>query len=270
MRDRAETEREKPRPSRGKPASSREKPDDGLKIAGLPAVTALFERNPDLPQRLFIDERLVPETSELCRIMTERHKLLRIVETEELNRIAGTPLHGGILAVTSPRPPLPFDLQEARGWAKAGQPLLILDGVGNPHNLGAIARTMAFFGMERLVISDHPGQAGASEAAWRVAEGGLEYVKLHRAHNLPEMLHRLQAFYLVVGTALGRGRPVEELRRDTRPLAVVMGNEEHGLSPASAAACEDILTIPGSGWIQSLNVAATTAILVHALAPKRL
>ena len=56
------------------------------------------------------------------------------------------------------------------------------------------------------------------------------------------------------------------LRRAERPLALVLGNEEHGLPPATLAACEAIVTIPGSGLVQSLNVAASAAILLHALA----
>jgi TrmH RNA methyltransferase len=142
--------------------------------------------------------------------------------------------------------------------------LVVLDGIGNPHNLGAIARTAAFLGIDRLVISDDPAQAGPSDAAYRVAEGGLEFVHVFRASALPRALQQLKPAYRVVGTALGRGRKPEALPRD-RAIALVLGNEERGLSPATLHACDEIVTIPGSGWVQSLNVAATAAILIHAL-----
>jgi len=140
--------------------------------------------------------------------------------------------------------------------------VLALDGIGNPHNLGAIVRTAAFFGLDRLIVSDHPAQAGPSDAAHRVAEGGLEFVQIYRAAGLPDVLRRLKPAYRVIGAALGTGRPVEQIRID-RPILLVLGNEEAGLDAASMAACDEIVTLPGSGWVQSLNVAATAAILIH-------
>ncbi len=190
------------------------------------------------------------------------------MDGEELARIAGTVLHGGIVAVVEPRPIAPFDPEAARAWASSGQPLFILDGVGNPHNLGAIARTLAFLGYRHLVISDHPAQAGISEAAYRVAEGGLEYLSIHRAERLPTLLKRIAGDFRVVGTALGRGGlPLENLRDDPRPVALVLGNEEDGLLPATLEACEAIVTLRGAGTVQSLNVSATAAIFAHALRP---
>lgn len=255
------------RPRRPHPPEKRE---DTEKVAGLPAVTALFLHDPQRAERLFYDERLAPKAGDFCKALAARHKPYRKVSTEELTKIAGSPLHGGILCVARPKPVPLFDVEEARAWAQAGTPLVILDGVGNPHNLGAIARTMAFFGLDRLVVSDHPGQALPSEAAFRVAEGGLEWVKVYRAPKLAQTLKRLRAHYRVVATALGAHRPLAEVMKPgDKPLAVILGNEEEGLPPATQAACDEIATIPGSGQVQSLNVAATAAILVHVLAAGR-
>jgi TrmH RNA methyltransferase len=227
----------------------------------------LFANDPGRVERLFYDDRMKPVVGEFCKALAARRKPYRMVPVEELTKIAGSPLHGGILAVTHPKPVKPLDCDEAKPWAKAGQPLVILDGIGNPHNLGAIARTMAFFGLPRLLLSDHPGQALPSEAAFRVAEGGLEWLEIYRAPNLPQILKRLAADYRVVGTALGAHRPLDEvLSKNDKPLAVVLGNEEEGLPAATLAACAEIVTIGGSGRVQSLNVATTAAILIHRLA----
>lgn len=240
--------------------------EDTEKVAGLPAVQALFARDPDRVLRLFFDDRLKPEATEFCKILAAARKPYRLVGTEELGKIAGTPMHGGILAVTRAKPVMEFDAEQAKTWSQDGRPLLILDGVGNPHNLGAIVRTMAFFGLDRLLVSDHPGQALPSEAAYRVAEGGLEWVQVIRVHDLAAELKRLRPFYRVVATALGAHRPLAQvLSKGDRPLAVVLGNEEVGLPAATLAACDDIATLPGSGRVQSLNVAATAAILIHLL-----
>jgi TrmH RNA methyltransferase len=187
-----------------------------------------------------------------------------MVDAAELQRVAGTEHHGGVVAVARPHPVRDFDPEAAKAWSAAGAPLLALDGIGNPHNLGAIARTAAFFGLERLVISDHAAQAGPSDAAYRIAEGGLDQLELYRATRFATTLKRLKPGYRVVGTALGSGRPVARLAGD-RPVALILGNEEEGLGAATLAACDEVVTIPGSGRVQSLNVSAAAAILIHEL-----
>ncbi len=228
-------------------------------------MQALFARRPADVERLFFDERRAPLLSEACAAMARARRPYRLVKAEELGRIAGTVLHGGVVAVARPLPVPLFDPQAAKDWRG---PLLMLDGVGNPHNLGAIVRTAAFFGLGRLVLSDHAGQAGPSEAAYRVAEGGFEAVSLYRARGFAAQIRRLRASHRVIGTALERGRPLDPATlaagADGRPVALVLGNEEEGLPRATLEACEEIGYIPGTGAVQSLNVAATAAILIHA------
>jgi RNA methyltransferase, TrmH family len=236
-----------------------------LRIAGLPAVSALFATAPERVERLFFDDRMKPLTGAFCTMLARARKPYRVVPPDELERVAGTVLHGGIVAVAQPRPLPELDLATAQRWAEDGQPLLLLDGIGNPHNLGAIARTAAFFGLPRIVLSDHPEQAAPSDASYRVAEGGLEHVALYRAPRFAATLKGLRRCYRVLGTALGTGRPLETLRHGEKPVALVLGNEEDGLPCATLDACDAIVTIPGAGHVQSLNVSASAAILIHAL-----
>lgn len=237
--------------------------DDLIRIGGLPAVAALFERGQGRVERLFFTPERRRNAAAFCAVLGRLRKPYREVGADELARVAGTVLHGGIVALARPKPVLDFNP------AMATVPLLlVLDGVGNPHNFGAIVRTAAFFGLDRIVISDHPSQAAPSPAAYRVAEGGLDVVDTYRAINLPAALKRLKQRYRVVGTALGQGKPPAGLPRD-KPIALVLGNEERGLDPATLAACDTVVTLPGSGAVQSLNVAATAAILIHALAAGR-
>src|SRR5207245_1153057 len=197
------------------------------------------------------------QVGDFCAELARAHKPYRMVGADELERVAASVMHGGIVALAQPKPLPMLALAKVADWARAGASLLLLDGIGNPHNLGAIARTAAFFGLPRIVLSDHPSQAGPSDASYRVAEGGLEYVELYRSVRFAQALQRLRRSYRVIGTAVGNGQPIEALQRAERPLALVLGNEEHGLPPASLAACEAIVTISGSGLVQSLNVAAS-------------
>lgn len=239
-----------------------------VRISGLPAVTALFKQAPNVVERLFFESRFKLDVKYFCHLMAEKRKPYRMVDADELARVAGTVLHGGVVAIARPRPVPEFEPVAAATWAAAGEPLFLLDGIGNPHNLGAIVRSLAFFGHKNLVISDHPAQAMPSDASYRIAEGGMEYVRIHRAERFTRMLKRLKPHYRVVGTALGEGRPLEELGRD-QPVAIILGNEERGLDPATLAVCDEVVNIPGSGHVQSLNVAATAAILGYELSRRR-
>jgi len=236
-----------------------------LRVAGLPAVSALFSTAPMRVQRLFFDQRMKPYVGEFCAQLARERKPCRLVDTDELGRVAGSIMHGGVVAIASPRPLPALDLASAEGWARDSRLLLLLDGVGNPHNLGAIARTAAFFGIPRIVLSDHPAQASPSDASYRVAEGGLEYVELYRAVHFARALRHLRRTYYVIAAAAEDGQPIGTLHLSQRPIALILGNEEHGLPRATLEACDRIVTIRGSGLVQSLNVAATAAILLHAL-----
>ncbi len=143
-----------------------------LRVCGLAAVTALFARDPRRVERLFFEDRVKGEVGPFCRTLARARKPYRQADKAELARVAGTPLHGGVVAIATPRPLADFDRSAARIRAKNGKPLLVLDGIGNPHNLGAIARSAAFFGLERMVLAARPDQALPSDARYRVAEGG--------------------------------------------------------------------------------------------------
>ena len=136
--------------------------------------------------------------------MAQTRKPYREVASDELARIAGTVRHGGVVAVARPRPPLPFDPGMASGWARENRPILVLDGIGNPHNLGAILRSAAYFGVAHAILAERPEQALPSASSYRVAEGALEHLLLYRA-TLPEAIGALRrGGFRAVGTSLGR------------------------------------------------------------------
>ncbi|MFI5001811.1 MAG: RNA methyltransferase substrate-binding domain-containing protein, partial [Reyranellales bacterium] len=133
--------------TRGKPDRKMPAHKKLVRVAGLAAVTALFATTPHRVERLFFIEECRPQVGDFCAQLRRARKPYRLVGPEELARVAGTILHGGVVAVARPRPINVFDPADAMAWARDGRLLLLLDGIGNPHNLGAIARTAAFFGL---------------------------------------------------------------------------------------------------------------------------
>jgi TrmH RNA methyltransferase len=231
------------------------------RICGPAAVAALFARRPQAVLRLFYLPTRRAEAGPLCALLARTRKPYREVPAAELAKIAGTAHHGGIVAVAAPRavPALPA------AEALPATLLPVLDGIGNPHNLGAIARSAAFFGCQALVVSGDPRQAGLSDSAWRTSEGGLEALSLYRATDLPATLAALAPRFLTVAAVARGGEPPEALAGDARPVALVLGNEEQGLAASTIAACARQVTLPGSGAVESLNVSVAAAVLMHAL-----
>lgn len=242
---------------RHSPAKTKE-----VNVCGWQAVEALFERHPDQIKRLFFDAAAGKRAGKMCSYLAQHRKVYRQLPREELERAAGTVHHGGIVAVIAERPLLRVTRETIEAWAKARAPLLIMDRVGNANNLGAIVRTAAFFGVRAIVIPDHPSQALPGDAAWRVAEGGMEFVQFYRVPTLPDFCATLRRSYLLVGSSLSGGPLNLALNSaGSRPAALILGNEEHGMAAEVAAACEALVKIPGADAVQSLNVSAAAAVL---------
>jgi TrmH RNA methyltransferase len=93
----------------------------------------------------------------------------------------------------------------------------------------------------------------------------MEYVKIHPVRSLAEFIRELRSFYTVIGAAVRGGDPLIPNSRPqppgSKPPALVLGNEEQGLAPDVAAACERLVHIPGAGAIESLNVSTAAAVL---------
>lgn len=242
---------------------------DELKICGLAAVKARFERDPDSIQRLFFDEPTSRKVGGMSKALALAKKVYRCVPPAELEKISGSIHHGGIVAVVRLPALRTPTAEDVRAWARARETVIVLDRIGNAHNLGAIARTAAFFGVVRMVIADDPTAARPTDAAHRVAEGGLEYLEVWQAKNLAALARDLAAAgYEVIGAATRGGRP-EATPGANKPVALVLGNEETGLAPAVAAACTRLVTIPGTGKVESLNVSVAAAVLMWELAARR-
>jgi TrmH RNA methyltransferase len=179
---------------------------------------------------------------------------------------------------------LPLSEEDLDEWAETSQIGLILDSVGNDNNLGAIVRSSAFFGVRLIVLSDEDEEARLSTSAYRVAEGGMEHVAFRRVRNVAAFLRDAGSRLVVIGADHRAANRLKELptlvanRRSrmqadayaARPnipvgIAVVLGNEERGLSPDVTAACQLRVCVNGTGAVESLNVAQAATLFLHEL-----
>ncbi len=236
-----------------------------IAICGLAAVRSRFRRDSSSIVRLFFDRPTSKKVGLMCRALAGARKVYRCVEPAELAKIADSMHHGGIVAVVEEPPPRVAGAPDAAAWGRRRENVVVLDRVGNAHNLGAIARTAAYLGVPRIVIAGDPASARPGPAAYRVAEGGLDAIEVRSVPEVAPFLRLLAAAGFDVVGAATRGGALEAGGAPGAPWALVLGNEEHGLAPEVESACTRLATIPGSGRVESLNVSAAAAILIHGL-----
>lgn len=141
---------------------------------------------------------------------------------------------------------------------------LALDQIQDPHNLGAIFRSAAFFGVRGIVLTKHKS-APMTATVYDVASGGVEHVAFAIETNLRQSLDAAKAAGLwALGTSEHAPQTVWTIARD-RSWLVVLGNEEAGLRRLTAENCDELCRIPAAGAIGSLNVSVAAGVLMAAL-----
>jgi TrmH RNA methyltransferase len=233
---------------------------------GLRACEALFATRPDDIVRVYVAAHRKPKFSKLLKWCAEHRRGFQIVEDENLKRISGSTHHEGvaILAKAIRR----WDLDDlARAIDRSDDakavpgPILYLDGVENPHNVGSILRTAAHFGVMAVA-----GRAGdlppLSPAAVRVAEGAAEAVPVCDLADAPAVLRRLaSAGFTIVAASSHQG-----VSPDKAPLSkkcvLVLGSEGKGVSAAIERVATGRVCIPGTGSVESLNVSVACGVLL--------
>ena len=227
---------------------------------GARACAALFARRPEAIVRVYLAEARRRQFATLIDWCARNRKGFQVVADENLQRLTGSIHHEGvaILARHLPRRSL-ADLL-GRGADLTG-PIVYLDGVQNPHNLGSIMRTAAHFGVAAIV-----GRAGdlppLSPAAVRVAEGAAETVPVADLADPPADLGRLKrAGWRVVVTSSHGGESLYAAALPPRAV-VVLGSEAEGVSRAVDALADLRVQIPGTGTVESLNVSVACGVVL--------
>ena len=236
-------------------AASRE-----MRLYGFNAVQAVFARRPEAIRKLYLTQARIAQLQPLLGWCVENRIGYRVVEEADLGKLAASSHHEGIVADV-----LRVEPQGLSPWLEslpAGPVLALwLDGVGNPHNFGAILRSAAHFGVSAILQSQDSTLA-VSGAAARVAEGGAEMVPLVRMQERDESLAALRATgFILAATVVRDGHDLFSTKLPER-LVYVMGAEGEGMDEDLAAACDLKLSIPGTGAVESLNVAAATAVFL--------
>jgi TrmH RNA methyltransferase len=245
------------------------------RVYGKSACRALFVRRAGDILRVYLTEERVRDFGDLLSTCARLHLPYRIIPAEEMEAVTESRHHEGICIVARARTAARLeDLLRAPGPGC----VLGLAGVGNPHNVGAILRTAAHFGARGVVffageVSKGHGQGdvGATmprlpPSAARTAEGGAEWLDLVFDGEPARVLRaaRTAGFSVVATSSHAPGAAGQVLYAAPLParLLLLLGAEDAGLPPALLQAADTVMAIPGSGQVESLNVAAAAAVLL--------
>ena len=182
--------------------------------------------------------------------------------TEELSRLAGSGKHQGAVLECGPLPE--YDVEDLlRFEPPSGNDLLLLVcGVEDPRNLGAIARCCSFQGVRAILV---PGRAAApvSPAASRTSAGALESLPVCRVSSVISACRRISSSgFEVTGVELS-GEPINSWTQVASKNLIVMGGEDRGIPVNLRRECDRLVSIPGSGTVGSLNVSVASGIVLY-------
>ena len=185
---------------------------------------------------------------------------LRFESRETLDRMAGGVPHQGVIAVVSAKPV--FAVETLLETLRDPALLVVLDGVEDPRNLGAILRTSEAAGVDGVLLPERHS-AGLSETVARASAGALEHVRVARVGNVVQALETLKQRGLwIVGFDAGGSERWDavDLRR---PLALVLGGEGRGIRRLVREHCDHLVSLPLFGHVASLNVSVVAGIALY-------
>ena len=183
---------------------------------------------------------------------------VRFEDRGSLDRLAGVKSHQGVVAIGAEK-----KYAELEDVASTADLLVVLDGVEDPHNLGAIIRTAHAAGAGAVIIAERRA-AGLTETVAKAAAGALEYLPVVRAVNINQTLRSLKDDgYFVYGLDEKGEQPFDSVDWPARTV-IVMGAEGKGLHELVKKNCDALVRIPMAGEIASLNVSVATGIVLFA------
>lgn len=233
-----------------------------MKVYGVNASRALWQNRASDIVRVYCSEALAKEFGPLLKWCATQRKAYHVVPDVELEKVSASVHHEGIVLIA--REPKRLGDEELIARAETLPrvcPMLFLDNVANPHNIGSMMRISAHFGAP-IAMGRAEDLPRLTPSAARMAEGGMEHVTLAGLEKPGATIERLKkAGYALIATA-GDG-DVDLYQAKLPPRAIIaVGNEVRGISASLRKAADMVVRIPGTGVVDSLNVAAAAGLVL--------
>ena len=238
-----------------------------IAVSGFNSVKSLSEHKLEDILRLYFTKELSKQFGKVCSYLASKKRFYKMVEEkEELEKLALSTHHQGVVAIIR-EPIFPFVNEGIiNSWVEMEKTVLFTDSVGNSQNLGAIIRSMAFFGIEELVIPMDEKQSNITSATYRVAEGGMSFVNVYLASSTKDLINLARGKMKISTADTSCHHDIKKMssfieKRDS--ILLVLGNEVDGVGEYIRKRVDHSIKIKGVGNIESLNVAQTASIFLQ-------
>jgi 23S rRNA (guanosine2251-2'-O)-methyltransferase len=210
-----------------------------------------------------------PSMDEIIQAAKVRGIPVQLDDKQSLRKLAAGGVHQGVIAILDG---IPYaDIDDVIGaWRNSGlkATILVLDGVQDPHNLGALVRTAYCAGCHGIVLP-RDRSAALTPAAFKATAGAAAHIPVAQVTNLASALDKLrQRGIWIIGTSPEAAGDIFETELDL-DLALVMGGEEKGLRPIVRRRCDRMVRIPMAGHISSLNVSVAAGVILFEILRQR-
>ena len=240
-------------------------------LYGLHAVVAALKHEPGNMQGVWVKrQRHDARMRALLEAAEQQGIPVQQTDRAELDRLSGHARHQGVLArcMVSTAAPTENDLPAILESAQYPALLLVLDGVQDPHNLGACLRSADAAGVH-LVIAPADRAVGLTATVRKVACGAAETVPFIPVSNLARTLRSLQKQGLWLIGAAGEAEKTLYEMDFTGPVAIILGAEEKGLRRLTRETCDNLTRIPMAGQVESLNVSVAAGVFLFEVVRQR-
>ena len=231
-------------------------------VAGINPVAEAIKARPDEIEKVLCSLKEGPKLQFIKNACREKRIRFIPEEKRRLDEISGNANHQGVAAMVSDFSYCHVnDIIE--NWKKSGKRalVLVLDGIEDPQNLGAIIRSAESAGVNGIIIPKNRA-ASVTSTVEKVSAGAVEHVKIAMVTNTARTIEELKAAGLWIAGADATGdKTIYETDLDS-DLAVVVGSESKGMRPGVKKSCDFIISIPMHGKINSLNASVSTALII--------
>lgn len=254
---------------------ARNRPEDGSVIVGRNPVREALERGEVSIEKVYLQKGLEGRpVAEIRSLARSAGVPVQYVPLGRLNDMAAGATHQGVVAMGSPVAYLDLDdllssVAPTHDDVRIRKPiLLMLDEIQDPHNFGAILRSAVGAGVAGVIVPER-NMAPLSATAVKASAGAALRVPIARVGNLAPAITQLkERGYWIIGAAGDADQSVWEINWD-RPLVLVVGSEGSGIRPGVRGHCDEFVSIPLRGDVESLNASVAAGVLLFAAARQK-
>jgi 23S rRNA (guanosine2251-2'-O)-methyltransferase len=233
------------------------------RLTGIHAIREALEAGSAFDRILIAKGRQDTRVEEIVQLARAQNIPVRFENRSQLDRLANSRDHQGVVAIVAARAPVTLEGILASANQSKGQMglIVLLDGVEDPHNLGAIIRTALAAGAHGIIIPERRA-AGLTDTVARASAGALAHLPVAKVVNLVRAMEALkEAGYWLVGLDETAEKSYTDIDY-TSPTGIVMGGEGNGLHDLTKKRCDFLVSLPTTGPVKSLNVSVATGVVL--------